>query len=166
MHSLQKLVFLVAAIMIITKASCPSGWDAFEGKCFMVTSGKFTRSQCETECGPGKLACVTSKAENDFIQTKNSDVGLMIGYTDKEVEGSWVWEGTPHFISTRRGNPLTPPPVSCALATQVQIAAKTLSRIGQLASRIKSERKTALSFWARRILGVSRGVYWVQNGPT
>eukprot|EP00614_Pseudopedinella_elastica_P015164 CAMPEP_0172583784 /NCGR_PEP_ID=MMETSP1068-20121228/3330_1 /TAXON_ID=35684 /ORGANISM="Pseudopedinella elastica, Strain CCMP716" /LENGTH=555 /DNA_ID=CAMNT_0013377697 /DNA_START=114 /DNA_END=1781 /DNA_ORIENTATION=+ len=79
--------------MIITKASCPSGWDAFEGKCFMVTSGKFTRSQCETECGPGKLACVTSKAENDFIQTKNSDVGLMIGYTDKEVEGSWVWEG-------------------------------------------------------------------------
>ncbi len=67
---------------------CPSGWQLFEGRCYLLVESSATWADAEKDCNykGGHLASVHSDDENSFIQSLNSSAYLWIGGTDAAVE--------------------------------------------------------------------------------
>ena len=68
-------------------ASCPAGWEEFEGSCYlMVSTGTYYWQNAENYCKSkgGHLASIHSKAEGDFIieLAGSSHFYIWLGATD------------------------------------------------------------------------------------
>jgi hypothetical protein len=55
--------------------SCPSGWQEFEGHCYLAEDNRLTWAEAEKDCTNkgGHLASVHSAAENIFIRSLDSE---------------------------------------------------------------------------------------------
>ena len=79
-----------------TMASCPTGWQAYQSKCYYFPTTYVTWTTCNSMCTGthnGKsisMLCIESLAENTFI-TSATYGNTFIGLTDQVTEGSFVW---------------------------------------------------------------------------
>ena len=76
--------------------SCPQGWRAFDGYCYLVSSQVLTWSQARSFCieKGGELVKITSQRENDFVlslarKEASSLKEVWIGL--KRNGGDWYW---------------------------------------------------------------------------
>jgi hypothetical protein len=88
----------VSNAMILASALCPTGWDAFNGRCYLFDTTDRTWDSCRDLCSDNgaDMFCVSNAAENNFILTNAATAtasnGVWIGLNDISVEGSFVWE--------------------------------------------------------------------------
>ncbi|XP_026209210.1 ladderlectin-like [Anabas testudineus] len=104
---------LVCAMMALTRAadqshaikraaSCPSGWTAYNGRCFLYVPTEMTWADAEKNClyHGGNLASVHSFEEHHVIQSMILKLThayplTWIGGSDAQQEGTWFWsDGT------------------------------------------------------------------------
>ncbi len=81
----------VTTMTVTPGTSCPSGWQEFEGHCYLVVEDYVTWESAEKDCSNkgGNLASIHSASENYFIFNLWSASGngyMWIGGTDAEVE--------------------------------------------------------------------------------
>ena len=75
--------------------SCPSGWQEFEGHCYLLVEKFATWANAENDCisKGGHLASIHSADENNFIfKLQASRNNLWIGGSDTAVEVIFFWE--------------------------------------------------------------------------
>uniref|UniRef100_A0A3Q1JZW3 C-type lectin domain-containing protein n=1 Tax=Anabas testudineus TaxID=64144 RepID=A0A3Q1JZW3_ANATE len=83
-------------------ASCPSGWTAYNGRCFLYVPTEMTWADAEKNClyHGGNLASVHSFEEHHVIQSMILKLThayplTWIGGSDAQQEGTWFWsDGT------------------------------------------------------------------------
>ena len=71
-------------------SNCPEGWQAFQGHCYMLSSGGFGWDDAETDCRSraSHLVSVHSKDENDFVVSLYP-YSYWMGGTDVEAQVKW-----------------------------------------------------------------------------
>ncbi|XP_045182031.2 perlucin-like protein isoform X2 [Mercenaria mercenaria] len=98
----MKYIFLVLSLTgftLGTFTSCSDGWLAYEGSCYFFGHDEVHFTEAEHYCRQrnGHLIHVNSKAENDFIKDRLTDLNhhyWWMGLTDEVTEGKWQWFGT------------------------------------------------------------------------
>jgi hypothetical protein len=68
--------------------SCPSGWQEFGGRCYLLVSIGMSWADAEKNCNSkgGHLASVHSSAESTFIHNLNQKHAPFLGLSDTAVE--------------------------------------------------------------------------------
>jgi hypothetical protein len=74
--------------VLVADRSCPSGWQEFEGNCYLVVENYWTWEEAEIDCiiKGGHLASIHSAAERSFINSLAPSNHLWLGGTDAAVE--------------------------------------------------------------------------------
>jgi hypothetical protein len=69
-------------------SNCPSGWQKFEGNCYLVVENYWTWEEAEIDCiiKGGHLASIHSAAERSFVNSLAPSNHLWLGGTDAAVE--------------------------------------------------------------------------------
>ncbi|CAH3179854.1 unnamed protein product [Porites lobata] len=72
---------------------CPSGWDYFNGYCYLSSSVCAPWVTAVSNCSAmnSYLVTVHNQEENVFIQHRDNGERSWIGLNDRSVEGSFVW---------------------------------------------------------------------------
>lgn len=72
--------------------SCPPLYDLVQGSCYRKSEPRIANT-CAEFCAPYHLACISNDAENNAVFQYGYDgPGILIGYTDVALEGTFVWE--------------------------------------------------------------------------
>ncbi|KAG7484566.1 hypothetical protein MATL_G00051140 [Megalops atlanticus] len=94
---LQKLPFLHQNCSFISQKRvcqpCPQGWEQFNSKCYYFSpewkSWPYSRIDCLTQ--GADLVTIDSEDEQEFITKHTKEGEYLIGLSDSETEGTWLW---------------------------------------------------------------------------
>ena len=84
-------------VLFYSWSACPQWWSINSGSCYNLSSSKQSFPDAVTWCKatPGAyLVEIQSSSENSFVAGLRGNTNLWIGYSDQQIEGSWLWNNT------------------------------------------------------------------------
>lgn len=82
---------------LISVWSCEGGWYGYTGSCYIVTPTILNHEQAKESCEEknASLVDISSREENSFVASLvPGSVPVWIGYSDKKLQGTFVWDKT------------------------------------------------------------------------
>ena len=87
---------MISIFALFAGASCPSGFTAINGDCYMLTSTRtWSSSQSTCEASGAKLVTITSQTQNNALlnyYSSRATYALWIGYKRVVTRGAFAWQ--------------------------------------------------------------------------
>jgi hypothetical protein len=88
------------AAPVVKRRLLPKDAKQFKGHHYLFVGKKVTWGDAKKACEEmgGHLVTITSEKEDDFVNSLAGDRSILIGCTDEEKEGQWIWVTGEKFV--------------------------------------------------------------------